>query len=125
MSVVTPWEASADLSRRDLQRIMGASVPGPKCLSGRPDNAWRSRCVETHVQQFEIVTKNPLCAAREISDKTEHIPKLNKLSGFLCGLNIKYSSFLKIFLKHKWRCLIKDLNSVMEAESSHAHYCIF
>lgn len=30
----------------DLQGIMSASVPGPKCLSGRLDNARRSRCGE-------------------------------------------------------------------------------
>lgn len=34
------------ISVSDLQGIMNASVPGPKCLSGHLDKAPRSRCGE-------------------------------------------------------------------------------
>lgn len=71
VSVVTQREARRILSCGDL-RIMRASVPGPKCLSGLTDNAseisvWDKICTAIHA----VATTLP-CAARQISDKILH-----------------------------------------------------
>lgn len=59
VSVVTPREAAVDLSAADLQGIMSASLPGPKCLSGRLDNTPRSRCVGNHCSPVPDSNKTP------------------------------------------------------------------
>lgn len=81
VSVVTQREARRALSCRDLQRIMRASVPGPKCLSGLlTDNASEisvcdemcgDPCAAFHVGDEIVATMLP-CAAHQISDKIEH-----------------------------------------------------
>lgn len=53
----------------DLQGIMRASVPGPKCLSGRLDNAGRSRCGENLGSTVQDSNKTPsLGSARDLPD---------------------------------------------------------
>lgn len=63
---------------------MGASAPGPKCLSGLTDNAseisvWDKICGDPctafHVGDETVATALP-CAARQISDKTDVLYKL-------------------------------------------------
>lgn len=52
VSVGTRREASRGLSCRDLQRIMRRpNVPGPKCLSGLTDNAFRDLCLRRDVSR--------------------------------------------------------------------------
>lgn len=88
VSVFTQREARRALSCRDLQRIMRASVPGPKCLSGLlTDNASEisvcdemcgDPCAAIHVGDEIVATMLP-CAVRQISDKIEHTTVLYKL----------------------------------------------
>lgn len=80
VSVVTQREASSALSHRDLQTLWGPSVPGPKCLSGLTDNAFRDLRLRRDVwRPYSNSCQRPDC-----TNKTLHTIGLQKLQMCVC-----------------------------------------
>lgn len=122
VSVVTQREASWALSCRDLQRIMRASVPGSKCLSGLTDNSSEisacdkmcgDPCTETHVADEIVATTSP-CVAHQIPDKTENSTDVQKLSE--CVSNVKYFSCTHFYLK-SYMCVFAYLSILPKCDN--------